>query len=50
MVDTGQYLKLYCPCPDKHKKTGVHKTPSNPNYWKELRRFLKRTTCWKEER
>lgn len=48
IIESGGYVKIYCPCPEKHKKT-VRLTPSNPNYWKELRRHLKRMTCWKEE-
>ncbi len=36
------YFKLKCPCPGKHL-TMVHKTPSNPNYWKERKQFIERS-------
>ncbi|GGK61028.1 hypothetical protein Sme01_02640 [Sphaerisporangium melleum] len=45
---TGRgYWKIKCPCDDKHWST-VKISPSNPNYLKELRKKLKRETCWKE--
>jgi hypothetical protein len=45
----GQENTLSCivPCPNKHKET-VHISPSNPNYFKEKRAHLRRTTCWRE--
>lgn len=46
--DTGRYGKLKCPCSDQHLKT-VHHSPSNPDYWKQTRRWLVRHTCWKED-
>ena len=49
-VSKGQkYYMMKCPCPMKHKKT-VKISPSNPKYERELRHFLERYTCWKEER
>lgn len=48
-VERGKgYYKMWCPCPGKHKKT-VTLTPSDPNYEKNLRGWLRRSTCWKEE-
>jgi hypothetical protein len=45
-VDRGKgYYKLYCSCPERHKKT-VKLTPSNPNYERECRNQLRRMTCW----
>ncbi len=43
-----KYFKLWCPCPGKHRKT-VHLTPSDPNYERNLRAWLKRQPCWDEE-
>ena len=45
-IDGGgnSYFKMKCPCPNKHLKT-VHLTPQQ-NYAKNLRRYLKRQTCW----
>jgi hypothetical protein len=34
------YVKLLCPC-GKHK-TWVHKTPSNPDYYRQRMNFLRR--------
>lgn len=42
------YFKMYCPCPDKHKKT-VHLSPSDRNYRKNLLAQLERATCWDEK-
>jgi hypothetical protein len=47
VIRPGRYFKLYCPCPEEHMET-VHITPSNPNYFREKRRHLRRTTCWRE--
>lgn len=44
----NSYFKMYCPCPEKHKKS-VHCTPSDPNYKRNLLGELKRKTCWKDE-
>jgi hypothetical protein len=41
------YIKLLCPC-GKHK-TWLHKTPSNPNYYRERVNFLRRCECSKGE-
>jgi len=47
-VERGKrYWKMYCPCPEKHKKS-MSLTPSNPNYVKNLLGQLIRATCWKE--
>ncbi|GAA4574420.1 hypothetical protein GCM10023193_70630 [Planotetraspora kaengkrachanensis] len=40
------YWKIMCPCADKHWST-VKISPSNPKYLNELRKKLKRETCWK---
>jgi hypothetical protein len=49
-TDKGRYGKLKCPCPERHIRLSVHHSPSNPNYWKELRAWLVRHTCWREDR
>ena len=38
------YFMLRCPC-GLHQ-TMVHKTPSDPNYEKNKRKWLERTGCW----
>lgn len=43
------YFIMWCGCPAKHKKT-VRLTPSDPNYERNLRGWLRRSTCWKDER
>ena len=49
-VERGNgYYKMWCPCPGKHKKT-VKLTPSDPRYQRNLRGWLRRETCWKEDR
>jgi hypothetical protein len=49
-VTRGQgYFIMWCGCPDKHKKT-VRLTPSDPNYERNLRGWLRRSTCWEEVR
>ncbi|WP_131765146.1 MULTISPECIES: hypothetical protein [Protofrankia] len=48
-VDRGKgYFKMFCTCGELHKKF-VHLTPSDPNYEKNLRGYLKSRTCWKED-
>jgi hypothetical protein len=42
------YYMLWCPCPEKHKKT-VHLTPSGSRYERNLRAWLRRLPCWEEE-
>jgi hypothetical protein len=42
------YFKLWCPCEAKHRKT-VHLTPSDPNYERNLRAWLRRQPCWTQE-
>lgn len=37
------YFKALCPC-GKHK-TWVHKTPSNPNYYRQKVNFIRRQDC-----
>lgn len=44
-----KYFTIWCPCPDKHRVT-VHLTPSDPNYERNLRAHLRRTTCWEATR
>ena len=46
-VVKAKKFKMYCPCSRQHMKTVVL-TPSNPNYAKELRRYLARETCWED--
>lgn len=49
-VDRGKgYYRMWCPCPAKHKKT-VRLTPSDPRYERNLRAWLRRETCWEEDR
>lgn len=45
----GGYFKMYCPCDQQHWKT-VHLSPSNPLYRTQLIGWLRRNTCWNEER
>jgi len=47
-VEGKRHDKLLCPCPEKHRKLYVPKTPSNPDAWKELRSWLTKHTCWEE--
>jgi hypothetical protein len=42
------YYRLRCPCEDKHMKW-VHRTPSDPNWCKNLLGWLQRQSCWDEE-
>ena len=42
-VDGKGYTKLLCPCGEH--KTWVHKTPSNPNYYRERLKFIGRFGC-----
>lgn len=42
----GRYFKIRCPC-GEHQRT-VHITPSDPNYERNLRGWLKRTGCWED--
>lgn len=42
-----RYFKMKCPC-GVHMKT-VHLSPSDPNYERNLRGWLTRTGCWKED-
>ena len=46
--DSKKYYKLKCPCELKHIKT-VHRTPSDPNYCKNLMAWLRRQSCMREE-
>jgi len=32
-VEGKRHDKLLCPCPEKHRKLYVPKTPSNPDAW-----------------
>lgn len=38
------YTKLHCPC-GKHKRW-LHKTPSNPNHFKEAISYMRRQVCF----
>jgi hypothetical protein len=40
------YFRIRCPC-GKHKRW-VHLSPSDPNYGKNLRMWLRRQPCWEE--
>ncbi|CQD10571.1 hypothetical protein BN000_02181 [Mycobacterium europaeum] len=40
------YRKFRCPC-GSHQKT-IHKSPSDPNYFRNLRGWFHRQSCWKE--
>lgn len=40
-----KYFMMWCPCADKHHKT-VHLSPSDPNYERNLRSWLRRLACW----
>jgi hypothetical protein len=42
-----KYFALWCPC-GEHKKW-VHLTPSDPRYERNLRKWLKRQPCWREQ-
>jgi hypothetical protein len=39
------YYKMFCPCPEKHKKN-VALTPSGAYYVNHLRQWLQHYTCW----
>lgn len=43
---TRRYYKIRCGC-GAHQRT-VHITPSDPNYERNLRHWLKRTGCWED--
>ena len=45
-----KHLAMYCPCPEKHKKS-VSTTPSDPNYLRNFLGELKHggAPCWKDE-
>jgi hypothetical protein len=46
-VERGKgYFRLLCPCPEKHMRS-VSLTPSDPNYGKNLVRWIERQSCWK---
>jgi hypothetical protein len=42
------YFKLWCPCSGRHMKT-VHLTPSDPNYERNVRKWLGRQPCWDDK-
>lgn len=47
-VEKGRkYFKMWCSCPQKHKKT-VKLTPSDSNYKRNLMGELRRATCWEK--
>ena len=47
-VEKGKkYFGMRCPC-GKHQRR-VHLTPSNPKYLLNLRKWLQRQPCWREE-
>jgi len=45
----GGYFKVKCPCDERHMRT-VHLTPSDPNYAKNLLAWLRRYSCWEDDR
>jgi hypothetical protein len=47
-VEGKRHDTSLCPCPEKHRKLYVPKTPSNPDAWKELGSWLTKHTCWEE--
>jgi hypothetical protein len=48
-VEKGRdYFKIRCPCAEKHMRW-VHLTPSGSNYEKDLRRWVQRCSCWRED-
>ncbi len=49
-VEKGTYYKMYCPDPCRQHLKTVHLTPSNPQYERQLRNYLRRETCWEQER
>ena len=48
MTKGGGYFKAYCPCRE-HLKT-IHLTPSSAGYLRNLMGWLRRESCWKEDR
>ncbi len=40
----GTYAKVRCPC-GLHQRN-VHRTPSDPNYVKNARKWAQRQPCW----
>lgn len=44
----GGYYVCKCPCPAKHMKT-VKLTPNRSRYEINLRRVLRRDTCWRDD-
>jgi len=40
----GTYAKVRCPC-GAHQRQ-VHKTPSDPNYITNTRKWAQRQSCW----
>jgi hypothetical protein len=49
-VERGKaYFKMKCGCEAKHMKM-MHATPSDPNYKRNLVAYLKRATCWREDK
>jgi hypothetical protein len=44
----GKYCKMYCPCSERHKAM-LHITPSNPDYFRNRRTFLRNHTCWVDD-
>lgn len=45
-VTGKRYRKFRCPCGD-HRKT-IHHSPSDPNYFRNLRAWFHRQSCWKD--
>ena len=43
------YYKCYCPPPHARCVKTVKLTPSDPNYTRNLRAWLRRSGCWEEE-
>ncbi len=47
ILDAPTYYKMRCPCASKHKTT-MHLTPSDPNYERNKKQWLRRQSCYTE--
>jgi hypothetical protein len=47
VVRQKNYYRMRCPC-GLHSKS-VHKSPSDPRYTLNLRKWFERQSCWEEE-
>lgn len=48
VTKSKRYYKIRCKCGSPTHKRTVHLTPSDPNYERNLRGWLKRTGCWED--